>query len=214
MNIPKRYEDLTVSQFQELEALKNDNSLSKKDKSTKRLSILSGKSIGYIESLSSKEKHEKLLDAIFLIEPINSMASPESFTLAYKKFRYIKSIDQYATAQQKDFTEILKANNNDYIACLPELMAICHQELTLFGWKYKPENHFKNVELFKQSKLKDSLGAVFFYSNCLKSYSEIIEGCLQQADKVIQEMMTEVQGDLEFQTFLNNGVGSTALVSA
>ncbi len=97
-----------------------------------------------------------------------------------------KSIDQYTTAQQKDFTEILKANNNDYIACMPELMAICHQELTLFGWKYKPENHFKNVELFKQSKLKDSLGAVFFYSNCLKSYSEIIEDCLQKANEMIQ----------------------------
>jgi hypothetical protein len=45
MNIPKRYEDLTVSQFQELEALKNDDTLDKLDKSIKRLSILSGKSV-------------------------------------------------------------------------------------------------------------------------------------------------------------------------
>jgi len=194
MNIPKRYEDLTVNQFQELEALKNDDTLDNLDKSIKRLSILSG-----------------ILDAIFLIEPINSMASPESFTLAYKKFRYIKSIDQYTTAQQKDFTEILKANNNDYIACMPELMAICHQELTLFGWKYKPENHFKNVELFKQSKLKDSLGAVFFYSNCLKSYSVIIEDCLLKANEMIQAHAKTMMEDREFQTFLKGGDGNTRL---
>jgi hypothetical protein len=209
MNIPKRYEDLTVSQFQELEALKNDDTLDKLDKSIKRLSILSGKSVEYIEKLKPSLVYEKLLDAIFLIEPINSMASPESFTLAYKKFRYIKSIDQYTTAQQKDFTEILKVNNNDYIACLPELMAICHQELTLFGWKYKPENHFKNLELFKQSKLKDSLGAVFFYSNCLKSYSEIIEDCLLKANEMIQAHVKTMMDDQEFQTFLKGGAGNT-----
>ncbi len=211
MNIPKRYEDLTVNQFQELEALKNDDTLDNLDKSIKRLSILSGKSVEYIETLKPSLVYEKLLDAIFLIEPINSMASPESFTLAYKKFRYIKSIDQYTTAQQKDFTEILKANNNDYIACMPELMAICHQELTLFGWKYKPENHFKNVELFKQSKLKDSLGAVFFYSNCLKSYSEIIEDCLQKANEMIQAHAKTMMEDREFQTFLKGGDGNTRL---
>jgi len=211
MNIPKRYEDLTVSQFQELEALKNDDTLDKLDKSIKRLSILSGKSVEYIETLKPSLVYEKLLDAIFLIEPINSMASPESFTLAYKKFRYIKSIDQYTTAQQKDFTEILKANNNDYIACMPELMAICHQELTLFGWKYKPENHFKNVELFKQSKLKDSLGAVFFYSNCLKSYSVIIEDCLLKANEMIQAHAKTMMEDREFQTFLKGGDGNTRL---
>jgi hypothetical protein len=211
MNIPKRYEDLTVNQFQELEALKNDDTLDKLDKSIKRLSILSGKSVEYIETLKPSLVYEKLLDAIFLIEPINSMASPESFTLAYKKFRYIKSIDQYTTSQQKDFTEILKANNNDYIACLPELMAICHQELTLFGWKYKPENHFKNVELFKQSKLKDSLGAVFFYSNCLKSYSVIIEDCLLKANEMIQAHVKTMTDDQEFQTFLKGGDGNTRL---
>jgi len=209
MNIPKRYEDLTVSQFQELEALKTDESLDKLDKSIKRLSILSGKSIEYIETLKPYLVYDKLLEAVFLIEPIKSMASPETFVLGFKKFRYIKSIDQYTTSQQKDFTEILKAHNNDYINCLPELMAICHQELTLFGWQYKPENHFKNVELFKQSKLKDSLGAVFFYSNCLKNYSEIIEDCLQKNNEILKAHYKTMMEDQEFQTFLKGGDGNT-----
>lgn len=51
MNIPKRYEDLTVEQFQQLELLKEDSSLDTLDKTIKRLSILSGKSIEYIEAM-------------------------------------------------------------------------------------------------------------------------------------------------------------------
>jgi len=209
MTIPKRYEDLTVEQFQQLELLKTEK-LDKLDMACKRLSILTGKSIDYIESLSPTKVYDMLLGAAFLINPINQFPIAKSVRFGFHKFRYIKEIHQYTTAQQKDFTTILKNNGNDYIKCLPELMAICHHELTFKGWIYNSDNHFRNVEYFKKSKLKHTLGAVFFYSNCLKNYSEIIEDCLQQADKVIQEMMTEVQGDLEFQTFLNSGDGNTA----
>ena len=213
MTIPKRYEDLTVEQFQQLELLKTEK-LDKLDMACKRLSILTGKSIDYIESLSPSKVYDMLLDAAFLINPINQFPIAKSVRFGLHKFRYIKEIHKYTTAQQKDFTTILKNNGNNYIKCLPELMAICHHELTLKGWVYNSDNHFRNVEYFKKSKLKHTLGAVFFYSNCLKNYSETIEGCLQQADKVIQEAMMEIQDDLEFQTFLNNGDGSTALVSA
>ena len=213
MKIPKRYEDLTVEQFQQLEYLKNEK-LDKLDMACKRLSILTGKSIDYIESLSPKKVYDLLLDAVFLIHPIVQFPIKKSVRFGFHKFRYIKEIHQYTTAQQKDFTTILKNNGNDYIKCLPELMAICHHELTLKGWLYNSDNHFRNVELFKQSKLKDSLGAVFFYSNCLKNYKRGIEVCSLAASKVIEDLMTEVRDDLEFQIFLNNGDGSTVLASA
>lgn len=208
MRIPKRYEDLTVEQFQQLELLKSEK-LDKLDMACKRLSILTGKSIDYIESLSPSKVYDMLLGAAFLINPINQFPVAKSVRFGFHKFKYIKEIHEYTTAQQKDFTTILKNNGNDYIKCLPELMAICHHELTLKGWVYNSDNHFRNVEYFKKAKLRDTLGAVFFYSNCLKSYKEIIEASLQTANKVIEELMTEVQADSEFQTFLNNGVGNT-----
>ena len=213
MKIPKRYEDLTVEQFQQLEYLKNEK-LDKLDMACKRLSILTGKSIDYIESLSPKKVYDLLLDAVFLIHPIVQFPIKKSVRFGFHKFRYIKEIHQYTTAQQKDFTTILKNNGNDYIKCLPELMAICHHELTLKGWVYNSDNHFRNVELFKQSKLKDSLGAVFFYSNCLKNYKRGIEVCSLAASKVIEDLMTEVRDDLEFQIFLKTGDGNIPLVSA
>lgn len=213
MNIPKRYEDLTVEQFQQLELLKTEK-LDKLDMACKRLSILTGKSIDYIESLSPTKVYDLLLNAAFLINPINQFPIAGSVRFGFHKFRYIKEIHQYTTAQQKDFTTILKNNGNDYIKCLPELMAICHHEFTFKGWVYNSDNHFRNVEYFKKSKLKNTLGAVFFYSNCLKNYSEIIEDCLQTANKVIEELMMEVQADSEFQIFLNNGDGNIPLASA
>lgn len=205
MTIPKRYEDLTVNQFQQLELLKADKDLEKIDLACKRLSILSGKSIDYIESMKPTEVYDMLLNAVFLTVPLISMDCPESTTLGLKRFKYIKEIHKYTTAQQKDFTEFLKQNNNDYIKCLPELMAVCHLELTIKGWVYNPDNHFKNVEIFRNAKLKDCLGAVFFYSKFLTSYKEIINHCLAEAMKPINELLE----DKEFQDFLNNGGGIT-----
>lgn len=208
MNIPKIYEDLTVQQFQELEQLKTNDTLDSLDKAIKRLSILSGKSIEYIESMKPSEVFDKLLDATFLFQPLESMGLKDSVVLGFKKFRYIRDISQYTTAQQKDFTEILKMNGNNYINCLPELMAICHQELTLKGWVYNSDNHFKNVELFKKAKLSDTMGAVFFYSNCLKNYSEIIADFTESNNQMLKDHYKTMMEDQEFQNFLKDGDGN------
>jgi len=208
MTIPTRYEDLTVNQFQQLELLKERKDIDAIDLACHRLAILSDKTFEEVENMKPSKVYDLLLDCLFLTQPLKQMQCPQTFTLGFKKFRYIRAIHEYTTAQQKDFTEILKQNGNNYIKCLPELMAICHQELTLYGWQYKSENHFKNVELFKQSKLKESLGAVFFYSNCLKSYNEIIGGFLIKAETTIAEHTKEMMGDTDFQTFLKDGDGS------
>lgn len=211
MNIPTRYEDLTVFQFQQLEELKTLE-LDTLDKAVKRLSILSGMSIDDIESLSASKVHDLLLDAIFLTIPITEMNSPEEFTLGGKRFRYIKEIHNYNIAQEKDWKEYLKMNNNEYFKCLPELMAICHQELENGKWVYNSDNHTENVELFKNSKLSESLGAVFFYSKYFKTYTKAIQDCLADQIQVLKEAEQMMMADPEFQTFLKDGDGSIQLV--
>jgi hypothetical protein len=212
MNIPTRYEDLTVEQFQQLELLKSDTTLDKLDRDIKRLSILSGKSIDDIEALSGTVVYNHLLSAIFLTVPLTEMSSPNEFKLGNKQFRYIKHIYEYNIAQEKDWKEILLAHGNDYYKCLPELMAICHQEYENGKWVYNSDNHFENVELFKKSKLSESLGAVFFYSKFFKTYTKITADCLAQSIKVMTESKEMMMADQEFQTFLKDGGGSTLLV--
>ena len=212
MNIPKRYEDLTVQQFQELEALKSNTDLDTLDKAVKRLSILSGKDVDYIESLTATEIFNTLSDAVFLMSPIHEMPIPNHIVFSGVKFRYIKEIHEYNICQEKDWKEMVKMNGNDYIKCLPELMAICHQEHENGKWVYNSDNHLRNVELFKQSKLSESLGAVFFYSKSLTSYIKVLADYSKKAENQITEHYKTMMEDQEFQTFLNVGVGNTVSV--
>ena len=211
MKIPKRYEDLTVEQFQKLEELKTNDTLDKLDRAVLRLSILSGKSVEYIESLNATLVYNTLMDAIFLTQPITQIETPEQVTLGGVKFRYIKEIHEYNIAQEKDWKEMVKNSDNNYINCLPELMAVCHQEYENGVWIYNSNNHNRNVELFRQSKLSESLGAVFFYSKTLNGYTKVLADCLAKATATIAEIQKEMTEDLEFQTFLKGGDGNTVL---
>lgn len=212
MKIPKRYEDLTVDQFQKLEELKTNTSLDKLDRAVLRLSILSGKSVEHIESLNATLVYNTLMDAVFLTQPITQIETPKEVKLGGIKFRYIKDIHEYNIAQEKDWKEMVKNSDNNYINCLPELMAVCHQEYENGKWVYNSNNHQRNVDLFRQSKLSESLGAVFFYSKTLKDYTKILADSLVKATATIQEIQKEMMEDLEFQTFLKDGAGSTQSV--
>jgi len=77
---------------------------------------------------------------------------------------------------------------------------------------YNSNNHQRNVELFRQSKLSESLGAVFFYSKTLNAYTKILADSLVKATETIQEIQKEMMEDLEFQTFLKGGDGNTVSV--
>lgn len=208
MRIPKRYEDLTVDQFQKLEELKTNTSLDKLDRAVLRLSILSGKSVEHIESLNATLVYNTLMDAIFLTQPITQIETPKEVKLGGIKFRYIKDIHEYNIAQEKDWKEMVKNSDNNYINCLPELMAVCHQEYENGKWVYNSNNHQRNVELFRQSKLSESLGAVFFYSKTLNAYTKVLADSLVKATATIQEIQREMMEDLEFQTFLKDGAGN------
>lgn len=212
MKIPKRYEDLTVDQFQKLEELKTNTSLDKLDRAVLRLSILSGKSVDYIESLNATLVYNTLMDAVFLTQPITQIETPKEVKLGGIKFRYIKEIHEYNIAQEKDWKEMVKNSDNNYINCLPELMAVCHQEYENGKWVYNSNNHQRNVELFRQSKLSESLGAVFFYSKTLNAYTKVLADSLVKATETIQEIQKEMMADSEFQTFLKGGDGNTVSV--
>jgi hypothetical protein len=206
MIIPSSYNNLTIEQFQKLTVLVT------KDQSIERdiliLSLLTGKSSFEIEKLTPTVFYQYFAMASFINEPIKSIGLKKSTWLGFKKFKAITEIHDFTTAQHKDFTEIMKANDNNYITCLPNILAICHKELTLKGYVYNSDNHYKNAKIFSQAKIKDVLGAVFFYSKCLKSYSTIIENSLVLHTQMIKEMLEEIEGDKPFQDFLNTGDGN------
>jgi hypothetical protein len=205
MTIPLRYEDLTVEQFIKLEALKKLEDIDLIDRAVKRVAILSGKTEDEIEALPPKAVFDTLSLALFLTSPIHSMPLVDEFTIGKKKFKAITKNTVYSVAQHRDFNEFIKANNGDYIPCLAELIFISHHELVNDKWVYNELNFEENVELFKQAKLKDVLGAVFFYSNCLQNYMINIKTCLEENQKIVNDHTEKMMKDQEFQIFLRDG---------
>lgn len=213
MRVPIRYEDLTVEQFQQLEALKKEEGLELIDRAVKRLSILSGKSIDEIEELSPTRVHQSIVKAVFLTNPIHLIeVKKEPIKLGNKQFKAITDLHGFNVSQRKDYIEFLKANNNDYTKCLVELVCLCHAELKDGEFKYIEKNHFENKELFKQARLSEVIGAVFFYSKFLKSWSQCILTSLEKSEKDVSELMNEMMSDKGFLDFMNNGGGSIQLV--
>lgn len=211
MTIPKTYGDLTVAQFQKLEMLKSNKELEPIDMVVEKLSILTGETIDTIENLDTKTIYSMLQDTIYLNSNLEGMPLNVDVKICKKHFVFIDKISDFTIVQQKDFSEFLKMNNNNYILCLPEILCICHKEKTKDGYKYVSENHFENIELFKKSKLKDVLGAVFFYSKCSLNYERTLSTCMEINNKVISETMAEIESDKAFQDFLNSGDGNTML---
>lgn len=196
------YENLTVEQYQKLQSIECDNDL---DKRIIQYSIITGKTISQVEDINPIEIF-KLTN--FLQKPVHAMP----FNPRYGRFKAITDISEITAAQHKDFTTFIKQHDNDYVKCLPHILAIIHKEITLSGYKYVQEHHFRNVEVFKKAKLKDVLGTVFFYSKCFKSYSQTLKDCLESNEKKIAEMMMTISEDSEFQTFLKDGGGITQSV--
>lgn len=200
--IPTRYEDLTVEQYQRINELKNV-----KDDVFKRAemyAIISGLPLDKVDELSPKEVY---LATNYLTKTLHDMPLKKT----YKRFKAILNITEITTAQHKDFNAFITSANGNYIKVLPELLAIINKELTLTGYRYIPENHFKNVEKFKKAKLEDVIGVVFFYSKSLKNSKKIIEDSLNKSNEIINETMKMIMEDSEFQTFLQNGAGNTQL---
>ncbi len=215
MTIPRRYEDLTVDQFQKIEALKKVEGIELSDRAVKKLAILSGKPEEVIEALPFKQFQDLQIQALFLNEPIHVMLANDFVTLGSKKFKFIKEKTGYVVAQRKDFNSFIKEAGGDYISCLPQILSICHlewvesdrikTEVIEKEWRYMEKYHTENVELFKQAKLKDVIGAVFFYSNFLKSSIKTIQTCMEESGNVLKEHVNEMMNDQEFQTFLKDG---------
>lgn len=204
MKIVTRYEDLTVEQFQKIEALKASN-MELIDRACHKLAILSNKTVEEIEALAPKQVFDLLTQAGFLNKPIHQMPIVKSFMCGIKSYKFIDNLQLFSTAQRKDYEDILKANNGNWVKCMPELLSLITLELTPTGYKYIPENHFKKIEDFKKEKLKYTLGAVFFYSNKWNGYSVTLNNYLAKQKEIINEAVKMMNQDLEFQVFLKGG---------
>lgn len=215
MKVPYSFEDITLSQFMQLHENEINKSIDKIDKDTKRLSILSGESIEFIEELPFSDRQNFLNKTAYVNTPPTNLKVCKRFRAKGKLLIPTTSLQDMKVNQLVDFYALLKAANGEYIKQANVLLAVMFKPFKLIGdTKYSPENHAKISELLLSAKVGDCLGLLFFYLDFWKQCEPRIVHCLTAAQKTIEEAMSEIMNDKEFQDFLNNGDGNIMSTNA
>lgn len=214
MKVPYCFENMTLSQFMKLHELELNKDINSFDKQIIKLSILSGKSINYIESLDLKIIKQYLNKIAYTSNVPNNLRIPKRFRAGTLILKPTMSLQEMKVNQLVDFYTLLKQSNNDYILSANQLLATMFKPLSIFKKSvYSPENHAKISKLLLDAKVGDCLGLLFFYLNFWKQCEPIIIHCLTSNQQTIAEFMKEIQTDKEFQDFLNSGGGNGTLTN-
>lgn len=215
MKLPKRFKDLTLSQFIQLHELSLDNSLSKIDRDSKAYSILSGMNISDVEDLDYDYVKYELYNAISVTIPPNDIPVKDKIKVGLKSFYPTMSITDMKVNQLVDFYSVFKQSEGDHIKSAHKLLAIMLKTKSITGkLRYSPDNHEKNSELLLQANAEDCIGYVFFYLRLWKRCEPIIADYSERSRIEIENLMKEIQNDKKFQAFLKTGDGSTMLTNA
>lgn len=215
MKLPYCFEDMTLSQFMQLHELEQNKDIDVIDKQVAKLSILSGKSIDYIETLDIKDIKKYLAKISYTANAPKNLRIPKRFRAGHLILKPTMSLQDMKVNQLVDFYSLLKQANNDYIASANVLLATMFKPLSIFKKSvYSPENHAKISKLLLDAKVGDCLGLLFFYLEFWIKCEPIIVRCLTNSQQTIQEFLKEIQTDKEFLDFLNNGDGNTMLTNA
>ena len=209
MKLPYCFEYMTLAQFMKLHELEQNKDMDILDKQIAKLSILSGKSIEYIELLDYKIVKESLAKINYTSKAPKNLRIPKRFRVGTVMLSPTMSLQEMKVNQLVDFYSLLKAANNDYIGSANVLLATMFKPLSIFKKSvYSPENHAKISKLLLDAKVGDCLGLLFFYLDFWKRCEPIIVRCLTNNQQTIAEFLKEIQTDKEFQDFLSNGGGN------
>lgn len=210
MNIPSSYQSLTLKQLIELHNLKKDGAISDLDKLVKKLSILTGKPEERISRLSLE--NIKLLNSqtSYLDFPPAQLKVSKWLRVGFKLYMPALEMSEFTVAQMADFVSIYERNEKDHVACANELLAIIYKRVLLFKEsKYDPSGHAKLSEALLKKRVGKTLGTLFFYANAWKKSRQTMQDKSQEAARIIQETMKEIQADDGFMSSLRTGAGST-----
>lgn len=215
MGLPKKFSELTLSQFMQLHMLALDAELNQLDRNTKRLSILLNKSSDWVESLNNGVRTQMINDALLVTVPPNDIKLNDKIRVKGKVLYPTISLQDMSVAQLVDFYSLHKEAGEDKITSANKLLAVMFKPKAIFNEPtYNPNKHAKISELLLSAKAEDCLGLLFFYSRFWKRCEPIIVDYLQNSKKELEEIMTVIQTYKEFQDFLNTGGGSTTSTSA
>lgn len=210
MKLPYRFEDMTLAQFIKLYELDQNKDIDTIDKNVNKLAILSGNSVEAIELLDLKHIRYYLTKINYTSNVPKNLSIPKRFWCGKYLLTPTMSLQEMGVNQMVDFFSIIKANNNNYISCANDLLAVMFKPYKFIGKsKYSPYAHSKISKQLLSAKVGDCLGLLFFYLDLWMRCEPLILTYLENSNKTIEEIMKEIQNDKEFQDFLKHGGGNT-----
>lgn len=210
MKLPYRFEDMTLAQFIKLYELDQNKDIDTIDKNVNKLAILSGNSVEAIELLDLKHIRYYLTKINYTSNVPKNLSIPKRFWCGKYLLTPTMSLQEMGVNQMVDFFSIIKANNNNYISCANDLLAIMFKPYKFIGKsKYSPDAHSKISKQLLSAKVGDCLGLLFFYLDLWMRCEPLILTYLENSNQTIEEIMKEIQNDKEFQYFLKHGGGNT-----
>lgn len=210
MKLPYRFEDMTLAQFIKLYELDQNKDIDTIDKNVNKLAILSGNSVEAIELLDLKHIRYYLTKINYTSNVPKNLSIPKRFWCGKYLLTPTISLQEMGVNQMVDFFSIIKANNNNYISCANDLLAVMFKPYKFIGKsKYSPDAHSKISKQLLSAKVGDCLGLLFFYLDLWMRCEPLILTYLENSNQTIEEIMKEIQNDKEFQDFLKHGGGNT-----
>lgn len=210
MKLPYRFEDMTLAQFIKLYELDQNKDIDTIDKNVNKLAILSGNSVEAIELLDLKHIRYYLTKINYTSNVPKNLSIPKRFWCGKYLLTPTMSLQEMGVNQMVDFFSIIKANNNNYISCANDLLAVMFKPYKFIGKsKYSPDAHSKISKQLLSAKVGDCLGLLFFYLDLWMRCEPLILTYLENSNQTIEEIMREIQNDKEFQDFLKHGGGNT-----
>ena len=188
----KSFNDFTVEQFQQWhKVIKEESDII--DREVKLASILTGKSVEYLESVPYSVLKEviKRVNKISLTEPSTKVVR---FVKVGRKVysAILNAQDLHGLMSTSQFTAA-KTYAANPIENMHLLLPLYYAPYKLFGKQKLAENQLKLAEEFKKVKVGEVYGAVFFYSILWSQFVPILENSLKQATKVMEEIAADGQ---------------------
>lgn len=209
MRLPQNWNDITIEQFQECYFLLGKNPTI--ETWVMVLSTLSGKTYAQVEALSIKHLKELINGLQFLLQPNLNEKVNKFVAFRGKPFKACLDASQMGMNQINDLKEFMKPNGQPVEDTIVEnahkLLACIYVPLTLKGWRYVPSKHKAHAEKFKQAKMGDIYGTLFFYSGIYKTLIQTTDTYLKEQTQILKEHLEEVNEWAQKQTLQKDGVG-------
>ncbi len=195
MRLPKNWNQITVERFQECYfILGKDPTI---DSWILVLSVLSGKSKDYIESLPIRELKLAIHRLQFLLNPELNEKVNKYVSINGRVFKAAYLASELQTNEVADLKGFMVADgqsvNDTVVENAHKLLACIYIPLTLRGFRYVPSKHKEVSEYFRKAKMGDVYGTLFFYSETYKNLMEATNTFGEQQAEILKNHLKEVE---------------------